>query len=137
MKIVLPIFALLTAASACRATTPADRNTLPRHQTLTEMTTAETGDPSHLTGLALLAPPPVKYPITRKTDFTDTYFGTKVADPYRWLEALDSPETKAWVTAQNEVTFGYLGQIPFRDKIRDRLTKIWNYERYGVPEQVG
>ncbi|AMJ67953.1 prolyl endopeptidase [Hymenobacter sp. PAMC 26628] len=85
-----------------------------------------------------LAPnPPLKYPVARKTDQVDDYFGTKVPDPYRWLESLDTPETKAWVTAENEVTFGYLGQIPFRDKIRDRLTKLWNYERYGVPEQVG
>ena len=77
------------------------------------------------------------YPPSRKSDVTDTYFGTTIADPYRWLEELDSPETKEWVTAQNDVTFGYLGQIPFRDRIRERLTHSWNYERYGVPEQVG
>ncbi|GGG45532.1 prolyl oligopeptidase family serine peptidase [Hymenobacter glacieicola] len=80
---------------------------------------------------------PVQYPQTKKVDHVDDYFGTSVADPYRWLEDLDSPETKAWVEAQNKVTFGYLGQIPFRDKIRDRLTKIWNYERFGVPEEEG
>jgi len=137
MKALLPLLACLAAAPACRATTPPARNTLPTNQALTETTVPETGEPSRKAGLALLATPPVKYPTTRRTDFTDTYFGTKVADPYRWLEALDSPETKAWVTAQNEVTFGYLGQIPFRDKIRERLTTIWNYERYGVPEQVG
>ncbi|MDO7845459.1 prolyl oligopeptidase family serine peptidase [Hymenobacter sp. M29] len=76
-------------------------------------------------------------PNSRKSDVTDTYFGTSIPDPYRWLEDLDSEETAAWVAAQNEATFGYLGQIPFRDKIRERLTKLWNYERYGVPEQVG
>ena len=137
MKAALPLLAFLAAASACRATTPPARNTLPRNQALTETTVPENSDPSRRAGLALPIIPPVKYPETRKTDFTDTYFGTKVADPYRWLEGLDSPETKAWVTAQNDVTFGYLNQIPFRDKIRERLTKIWNYERYGVPEQVG
>ena len=138
MKALLPLLALLTAAAACHATTPPVRNTLPSNQPLTEMPTAETGEPSRRVGLELPLPlPPVKYPETRRTDFTDTYFGTKVPDPYRWLESLNSPETKAWVTAQNEVTFGYLNQIPFRDKIRERLTKIWNYERYGVPEQVG
>ncbi|HEX8504567.1 MAG TPA: S9 family peptidase, partial [Hymenobacter sp.] len=79
----------------------------------------------------------MQHPNSPKSDVTDTYFGVTIPDPYRWLEALDSPETAAWVTAQNEVTFGYLSQIPFRDKIRERLTEIWNYERYGVPEQVG
>ncbi|MDO7850030.1 prolyl oligopeptidase family serine peptidase [Hymenobacter convexus] len=77
------------------------------------------------------------YPNSRKADTTDTYFGTAVPDPYRWLEDPDSEETKAWVTAQNEATFGYLKEIPFRDSIRARLTSLWNYERYGVPEQVG
>ncbi|WP_231590746.1 prolyl oligopeptidase family serine peptidase [Hymenobacter terrenus] len=79
----------------------------------------------------------MQYPNSPKSDFADTYFGVQIPDPYRWLEALDAPETKAWVTAQNEVTFGYLDQIPFRDKIRERLTTMWNYERYSVPEQVG
>ncbi|WP_317191208.1 prolyl oligopeptidase family serine peptidase [Hymenobacter sp. BT523] len=77
------------------------------------------------------------YPPSRKADVTDTYFGTPVPDPYRWLEDPDAEETKAWVTAQNHITFGYLEQIPFRDAIRERLTRLWNYERYGVPEQVG
>jgi prolyl oligopeptidase len=79
----------------------------------------------------------VNYPSSPKTDHLDTYFGKPVPDPYRWLESLDSPETKAWVTAQNDVSFGYLNQIPFRDKIRNRLTTMWNYERFGIPEQVG
>ncbi|WP_317172761.1 hypothetical protein [Hymenobacter sp. HDW8] len=76
----------------------------------------------------------VKYPETRKSDQVDDYHGTSVADLYRWLEDLDSPETKAWVEAQNKLTFGYLEKIPFRDQIRERLTNIWNYERYGVPQ---
>jgi prolyl oligopeptidase len=77
------------------------------------------------------------YPQTRRDAHTDDYFGTTVADPYRWLEALDSPETKEWVTAENKVTFDYLSRIPFRDKVRERLTKLWNYERYGVPSVEG
>src|ERR687885_225735 len=76
---------------------------------------------------------PLSYPVARKGDTTDDYFGTKVADPYRWLEDLDSPETRAWVEAENKLTFDYLGQIPQRAAIKDRLTKLWNYERYGVP----
>jgi prolyl oligopeptidase len=77
------------------------------------------------------------YPAARRDPQPDTYFGTVVPDPYRWLEDPDAPETTAWVTAENEVTFGYLAQIPFREELRERLTKLWNYERYGVPEQVG
>jgi prolyl oligopeptidase len=77
------------------------------------------------------------YPQTRRDAHTDDYFGTTVADPYRWLEALDSPETKEWVTAENKVTFECLSRIPFRDKVRERLTKLWNYERYGVPSVEG
>jgi prolyl oligopeptidase len=137
MKPVLPFLALLAASSACRATNPPAVNTLPSHSAVTEMTTPEPEAPSRLVPVATLAPPPVKYPQTRKSDHIDDYFGTRIPDPYRWLEELDSPETKQWVTAENEVTFGYLNQIPFRDKIRERLTKIWNFERYGVPEQVG
>jgi prolyl oligopeptidase len=63
----------------------------------------------------------------------DDYFGTKVADPYRGFEELDSAQTHAWVEAENKLTFSYLGQIPDRDAIRKRLTELWDYERYGVP----
>ncbi|MBT2556392.1 S9 family peptidase [Hymenobacter sp. ISL-91] len=79
----------------------------------------------------------LNYPETRKSDQKDDYFGTSVADPYRWLEDPDAPETKSWVTAENQVTFGYLDQIPFRDKIRERLTTLWNYEKFGIPQQEG
>ena len=75
----------------------------------------------------------LKYPETRKDTITDDYFGTKVADPYRWLEDDNSEETKAWVDSQNKVTFDYLHKIPFRKKIINRLTEILNYERYSVP----
>ncbi len=73
------------------------------------------------------------YPETRKDTVVDDYFGTKVPDPYRWLEDDNSEETKAWVDAQNKVTFEYLHKIPFRQKIIDRLTEVLNYERYSVP----
>ncbi len=78
------------------------------------------------------------YPITKKDpSVSDDYFGTVVADPYRWLEDDNSDETKAWVKAQNEVTFGYLKTIPYRKQIKERLEKIWNYEKYGTPFKKG
>ncbi|MCA9689109.1 MAG: prolyl oligopeptidase family serine peptidase, partial [Myxococcales bacterium] len=77
------------------------------------------------------------YPETRQGDVVDDYHGTKVADPYRWLEEPDSPETRAWVDAQNKVTFGLLESIPEREAIRARLTELWNYERYGLPHREG
>ena len=76
------------------------------------------------------------YPETRKdTAVVDDYFGTKVADPYRWLENDTSAETSAWVKAQTEVTNDYLSHIPFRSALKDRLTEIVNYERYGMPSK--
>ncbi|MDT7541803.1 MAG: prolyl oligopeptidase [Acidobacteriota bacterium] len=77
------------------------------------------------------------YPVAHKGDTVDDYFGTKVADPYRWLEDLDSPETHAWVEAENKLTFDYLNQIPERAAIKARLTKLWNVERYGIPGKHG
>lgn len=77
------------------------------------------------------------YPPARKSDQVDDYHGVKVADPYRWLEELDSEETKAWVEAQNKLSFGYLDGIPARTTIKDRITKLWNYEKYGVPFKEG
>lgn len=76
------------------------------------------------------------YPETRKVDQVDDYHGTRVADPYRWLEDLDSQETAAWIEAQNRVTFGYLAEIPEREAIRERLNRLWNYEKYGVPKRA-
>ncbi len=78
-----------------------------------------------------------RYPVTRQDDVVDDYHGTQVADPYRWLEDTNSGETAAWVAAQNEVTDRYLGGIAERDALRERLTKVWNYERYGVPFREG
>jgi prolyl oligopeptidase len=81
--------------------------------------------------------PRLEYPVTRATNQVDVYHGVSVADPYRWLEDDNSPETKAWVEAQNKITFGYLGQIPQRKAIQERLTKLWNYERYDAPFKEG
>ena len=77
------------------------------------------------------------YPQTLRVDVVDDYFGTKVADPYRWLEDDHSSETAAWVKAQNEVTEDYLSQIPFRNQIRARLTELWNFPRYSTPAKRG
>lgn len=75
----------------------------------------------------------VKYPETQKVDQTDEYFGTQVSDSYRWLEDDRSAETEAWVEAQNEATFGYLSKIPFREGLKNRLTELADYEKYGSP----
>src|SRR6202012_5180522 len=77
------------------------------------------------------------YPTARQVDQVDDYHGVKVADPYRWLEDDNSAETKDWVEAENKVTFAYLDAIPARDRFKERLTKLWNYERFGVPFHEG
>jgi len=89
--------------------------------------------------LPLLAAPAttLSYPTTLKTNQWDDYHGQRIEDPYRWLEDADSPETKAWVEAQNKVTFAFLESIPERAAIRRRLTELWNYERYGIPGKQG
>jgi len=79
----------------------------------------------------------IVYPDTKKVDVEDNYFGTVVKDPYRWLEDDNSEETASWVKAQNEVTFAFLNQIPFRDVIRKRLAEMWNYEKYTAPFKEG
>lgn len=80
---------------------------------------------------------PITYPKTRQTDQTDTYHGTVVKDPYRWLEDDRSAETADWVKAQNKVTFDYLGQIPYRKQLQERLEKIFNYPKYSSPSRKG
>ncbi len=76
---------------------------------------------------------PFSYPTTPQQEITDVYHGVKIKDPYRWLENPDSEETQAWITAQNKVTFDYLSTISAREKIKQRLTKLWDYEKYGTP----
>jgi prolyl oligopeptidase len=99
---------------------------LPLCLTLVSMTTAEAQTDTK-----------IAYPETKKGDVVETLHGHKIADPYRWLEDPNSPATAAWVEAQNRVTFGYLEKIERRAAIRERLTKLWNYERYGVPSRHG
>lgn len=77
------------------------------------------------------------YPKTKKVDTVDTYFGEKIADPYRWLENDTAEDTKAWVKEQNAVTFDYLSKIPYRGKIRERLSEIWNFEKMSAPYLKG
>src|SRR5688500_5899844 len=72
------------------------------------------------------------YPKTKKVEQVDDYHGTKVADPYRWMEETTSPEVQAWIEAQNKLTNQYLAAIPERDKIKKRMTEIINYERYSA-----
>lgn len=76
---------------------------------------------------------PWNYPPATRGSVVDDYHGAKVADPYRWLEDLDSPQTQAWVEAQNELTHGFLAKLPQRAWLRERLTTLWNYPRYGLP----
>src|ERR1700753_3540169 len=77
------------------------------------------------------------YPPTRKDDQVDDYHGTQIADPYRWLEDDRSPETEAWVKAQNQVTQQYLSQIPYRSRLSQRLQELYNYPKYGIPSRSG
>src|SRR5689334_21493126 len=78
------------------------------------------------------------YPQTRKDEsVTDDFHGTKVADPYRWLEDDNSAETKAWVEAQNKLTFGYLSKIPYRPQMKKRIEEVYNYPKYSAPFRNG
>jgi prolyl oligopeptidase len=79
----------------------------------------------------------LSYPAAKKSDHVDEYHGTKVADPYRWLENSDAPETRQWIEEQNKLTFSYLNQIPERAWIKERLTKLWNYEKVSAPYKRG
>ncbi|GAL60612.1 prolyl endopeptidase [Algibacter lectus] len=79
----------------------------------------------------------VSYPKTKTVDTIDTYFGVEVKDPYRWLEDDRSAETEAWVKAENVATNTYLDQIPFREALKNRLSKLWNYEKVSAPFNEG
>ena len=87
-------------------------------------------------GMSPVAPTPI-YPVTARVTVNDSYFGTKVADPYRWLEDLDSPAVHGWVTSQNALSQPALQQLPARAWLKARLTQLWNYERYDIPEKRG
>ncbi len=77
------------------------------------------------------------YPPTEKVEVVDDYFGLKVADPYRWMEDENDPRLRPWVEAQNNLTFGYLEKIPYREAIRKRLQGLYYYERFGIPVKAG
>ena len=81
--------------------------------------------------------PKVSYPPTHKGDVVEDYFGTKVADPYRWMEDLDSKPVADWVAAENQVTFGYLAQLPLREHFRRRITELWDYPKVSIPVRQG
>src|SRR5688572_32190003 len=90
-----------------------------------------------LAGLPALAQPGI-YPEARRDDaVVDEYHGVKVADPYRWLEDPDAPESRRWIEAQNVITEAYLGAVPQRGAIKERLTALWDYERWGTPFKEG
>ncbi len=90
-----------------------------------------------LLAASLFSAAQVRYPETKKSDVVEDYHGTKVADPYRWLEDDNSEETKAWVKEQNKVTNDYLAKIPFRDQVKKRLEELWNYPKYSSPFKEG
>jgi prolyl oligopeptidase len=80
---------------------------------------------------------PLRYPETRREDVVDVLHGVEVPDPYRWLEDLDGEDTRRWIEAQNELTFGWLGEIPERERIRRRFTELWDFEKFGAPIKRG
>jgi len=90
-----------------------------------------------LTACTVSAAPTWKYPEAPRENVADDFFGTQVADPYRWLEELDLPRTKDWVQAENALTFGFLESMPERAVFHDRLKTLWNYARYGLPFKEG
>src|ERR671913_1437105 len=79
----------------------------------------------------------LQYPASHKADVVDNYFGTKVADPYRWMEDLNSPELKQWIDAENALAFGYLNALPQRDALKARITELWNYPKVTPPRYIG
>lgn len=85
----------------------------------------------------MIKPVKIEYPIARKADQIDLYHGVEVKDPFRWLEDPYSAETKAWIEAENKITFDYLQQIPAREKIKKRVTQLWDYEKFGIPFKEG
>jgi len=119
------------AALACGPRKHSEGDTIPPPTTDVPRDTATNDTPDE---------PPAKglaYPQAARGGVVDEYHGHKVPDPYRWLEDLDSDKTRAWVEAQNEITFDYLATIPEREAIRKRLTELWDYERWGVPSRHG
>jgi len=93
-----------------------------------------------LVGILLWAATPAQgqsfdYPETQTVDSVEVYHGTRVPDPYQWMEDFDSESVQQWVETQNELTFGYLEQIPERERLQNRLRTLWDYPKYGVPQR--
>jgi prolyl oligopeptidase len=120
------LIALLIAAACGGTQAPVDQPDDP--STASAVGPAASADPA-ARGLS--------YPAAARGDVVDDYHGTKVADPYRWLEDTDAPATRAWIEAENKLTFGFLEAIPERAAIHERLTALWNYEKYGLPSDKG
>jgi len=80
---------------------------------------------------------PLKYPVARQDSHMDDYHGEKVADPYRWMEQLDSPETREWVKAEAKLTDSYLEKVPVRKALKERLTQLLDFEKFGMPFSRG
>src|SRR5580693_8433772 len=81
--------------------------------------------------------PKASYPVAQKGDVVEDYFGTKVADPYRWMEDLDSKHVADWVAAENKLSFDYLANLPLREPFRKRITELWDYPKVSIPVREG
>ena len=79
----------------------------------------------------------IQYPITKKVNQNNDYHGITISDPYRWLENIDSKETTQWVLEQNNITYNYLNSLPYRDEIKEQLTKLYDYPRISTPFKKG
>ena len=121
MRNILTVVSFCFLAAACgqKEMSEAPDPNATEESVVTETVSASSGGPD--------------YPVARRSDHTDDYFGTEVADPYRWMEDLDADEVQAWVEAENALAVPYLESLPGRQKIIDRTRELWNYERWDVP----
>ena len=104
---------------------------------LTELATTASLLLLMIAGCRQVSSPKLSYPVTKKGDVVDDYFGTKVADPYRWMEDLDSADVAAWVAAENQVTSDHLAKLPMREPFKQRITELWNYPKVTIPVREG
>jgi prolyl oligopeptidase len=125
---------LLLAFAAALLTPPVGAQ---GEQKRTPSASGQSSSTNAASSVAKAAPSKLAYPETKRVAHVDDYFGTRVPDPYRWLEDENSAETAAWVEAENKVTFAYLEKIPYRQKIKDRLTELINFPRYSAPFRRG
>lgn len=137
MKTILTLFVSMILLSGCHHADNSRDDNNSQNLNASSGESGETPAAESGTGATTETATLLPYPDTRQSDVVDEYFGTRIADPYRWLEDDQSEETAEWVKAQNEVTFHYLDQIPFREHIRHRLTDDWDYERRSAPNRNG